>query len=211
MAEDDAATVAATHKMIRQQALALWQAQGQRQNNTHWLPIVGHSMLPLLREGDQVLVVRRRHFAIGDLALFLQGGQLIVHRVVARGPLASSRCGTRFFAQSSRRSQRNSRENFALFASLRETFSLAQQELATSTWITQGDNCCAPDRSVPMVQMLGKVIAVRRGPLVHRVDSWQWQWVNPLIGRCASSTVCRPVQRLLLRICAAYLRRVLKG
>ncbi len=169
MADTDPSNGVASSESLRQQALALWQAQGMMQNNSHWLPIVGNSMLPLLREGDQVLVARRRHFVIGDLVLFLQREQLIVHRVVGSGPTGAS------------------------------------------TWITQGDNCCAPDRPVPAMQMLGKVIAIRRGSIVHKVDSWWWRWVNPLIGCCASSMVYRPMQQLLLRICARYLRRVLKG
>ncbi len=150
---------------LRQQALALWQAH----ENAHWLPIVGHSMLPLLREGDQVLVARRRTYAIGDLVLFLQGGELIVHRVVAYEPTPAS------------------------------------------TWIVQGDNCSVPDRPISAIQMLGKVIAIRHGQTIHAIDSWRWHWVNPLIARCAVSAACRPLQRLILRVCARYLRLVLKG
>ncbi len=49
----------------------------------HWIPITGRSMLPLLREGDQVLVahgnagVRR-----GDIVVFRREEKLIAHRVV---------------------------------------------------------------------------------------------------------------------------------
>src|SRR4030067_3161440 len=56
----------------------------QQSNESHWLPVRGFSMLPLLREGDRILVshdlsgVKR-----GDIMVFQQGEGLVAHRVIS--------------------------------------------------------------------------------------------------------------------------------
>jgi signal peptidase I len=55
----------------------------QQTNEQHWLPVHGISMLPLLHEGDNILIshdlssVRR-----GDILVFQQADGLVAHRVV---------------------------------------------------------------------------------------------------------------------------------
>ena len=62
----------------RQIAIDLWEKHG----NGHWLPIMGHSMLPLLRDGDIVRVVPQQIYAVGDVVVFQQDGELLIHRIV---------------------------------------------------------------------------------------------------------------------------------
>ncbi len=66
---------------ILEAALALWrQAEGE-----HFLPISGRSMLPLIREGDQILVSHGLAQAgRGDILVFRQGNQLVAHRMLSR-------------------------------------------------------------------------------------------------------------------------------
>jgi hypothetical protein len=59
--------------------LELWDQAGARS----LIPITGNSMLPLIREGDQVLVVHGRNSVRrGDVVVFRRQGQLIAHRVL---------------------------------------------------------------------------------------------------------------------------------
>lgn len=60
-------------------ALDLWSQAGEQ----HYLPIRGRSMLPLLREGDDVLVAHTRDLYPGEIAVFQQPGGLVAHRVLA--------------------------------------------------------------------------------------------------------------------------------
>lgn len=59
--------------------LAAWKQTGGQ----HLIPISGRSMLPLIRDGDRVLV-RHGHTDVrrGDIVVFRQGDQLIAHRVL---------------------------------------------------------------------------------------------------------------------------------
>jgi signal peptidase I len=60
-------------------ALEVW-AEDERQ---HWLPVVGDSMMPLMREGDAVLVAHgegRLHR--GTIVVFRKGDRLLAHRVL---------------------------------------------------------------------------------------------------------------------------------
>ncbi len=60
-------------------ALEVWRQAGEQ----HFIPVTGRSMLPLLQADDRVLVahgstgIRR-----GDIVVFRQDGELIVHRVI---------------------------------------------------------------------------------------------------------------------------------
>jgi hypothetical protein len=64
---------------VLEAALGVWGQAGER----HFIPITGGSMLPLIRDGDHVLVahgcagVRR-----GDVVVFRREGQLIAHRLL---------------------------------------------------------------------------------------------------------------------------------
>lgn len=60
-------------------AIQLWKGHDKR----HWIPITGNSMLPLMRAGDQVLVAHDcSHIRTGDVIVFWQSNQLIIHRVI---------------------------------------------------------------------------------------------------------------------------------
>ncbi len=60
-------------------AIQLW----KEQDKCHWIPITGNSMLPLLRDGDRVLVAHdRTPIRMGDVIVFWQSNQLIIHRVI---------------------------------------------------------------------------------------------------------------------------------
>jgi len=61
-----------------QAALELWGQSGE----AHTIPINGRSMLPLLREGDRVLVAHSREVSIGDIVVFQRSDGLIAHRVL---------------------------------------------------------------------------------------------------------------------------------
>jgi signal peptidase len=60
-------------------AVEAWdQAEAQ-----HWIPITGRSMMPLLREGDVVLVIHSKdNTRLGDVVVFCQKGRLVAHRVL---------------------------------------------------------------------------------------------------------------------------------
>jgi signal peptidase I len=64
---------------VLEAVLEVWgQARGQ-----HLMPITGRSMLPLLREGDQVLVAHGpSHIRRGDLVVFWDNDRLVAHRVL---------------------------------------------------------------------------------------------------------------------------------
>jgi signal peptidase I len=60
-------------------ALDVWGASGEQ----HFIPVSGSSMLPLIQDGDQALVIHgvtgiRR----GDMVVFRQQGKMVVHRVL---------------------------------------------------------------------------------------------------------------------------------
>jgi signal peptidase I len=55
----------------------------QQSNESHWLPVCGTSMLPLLREGDRILVSHElSEVQQGDILVFQQEEGLVAHRVV---------------------------------------------------------------------------------------------------------------------------------
>lgn len=60
-------------------ALEAWEQAGAQ----HWVPIEGHSMRPLLRAGDSVLVVHSREgIRRGDVVVFRDKGRQVAHRVL---------------------------------------------------------------------------------------------------------------------------------
>lgn len=57
----------------------LWQESSE----SHWIPVIGMSMLPLLREGDEILVSHDLSRVIrGDVLVFMKECGLVAHRVV---------------------------------------------------------------------------------------------------------------------------------
>lgn len=60
-------------------ALNRWKQAGEQ----HLIPIMGRSMLPLIRPGDQLLI---RHgdanLRRGDIVVFLQQGKMVAHRLL---------------------------------------------------------------------------------------------------------------------------------
>jgi signal peptidase I len=153
----------------KQPAIDLWRAYGDAQ----WLSITGHSMLPLLRAGDQVQVAATSSYVLGDLVLFQQSGQLIVHRIVAHSGQVT-----------------------------------AVDE--SPTWICQGDNCTMADPPITPSQILGKVVTLRRGDAIQRIDSWWWRLGNQLVVQCTHLRRAHPAKRLMLRLLSRYLRLLLK-
>ena len=65
---------------MRDAALAVWTLTGKR----HEIRIAGSSMLPLLREGDTVLVQHgwANRIAFGGIIVFRTGERLVAHRVL---------------------------------------------------------------------------------------------------------------------------------
>lgn len=60
-------------------AISLWGQAGE----AHWIPVRGSSMLPLLREGDQLLVAHAKwQIRRGDIVVFQRPDGLIAHRVL---------------------------------------------------------------------------------------------------------------------------------
>src|SRR4030042_3995951 len=55
----------------------------QQSNESHWLPVCGTSMLPLLREGDRILVSHElSEVQQGDILVFQREEGLVAHRCV---------------------------------------------------------------------------------------------------------------------------------
>lgn len=68
------------HPSLVETALDLWQAAGRRQ----WLTAAGTSMLPLIREGDHLLVdLSPFSPRPGDIVVARQANGLVAHRVIA--------------------------------------------------------------------------------------------------------------------------------
>lgn len=112
-------------------ALEAWNQTGGQ----HVMPITGRSMLPLFREGDQVLVehggagVRR-----GDIVVFRHGERLITHRVLRR--------------------RRQAGEVF---------------------YVTKGDNVLHLDPPVRAGEIVGRVLAIKRGGADISLDTAAWR------------------------------------
>lgn len=134
-------------KQVEQIAFALWQQQA----GARWLPVTGHSMLPLLRAGDQLLVVPQVTYQLGDIVVFQQDATILVHRVVATMPQG----------RSPDRKQRSVDTRLS--------------------WVTRGDNCQAVDPPVAMAQMIGKVVALQRGSVTCSLVGWGWTVMNRLL------------------------------
>ena len=55
----------------------------QQASENHWLPVQGSSMLPLLHEGDEILISHDLSTARrGDILVFQKADGLVAHRVV---------------------------------------------------------------------------------------------------------------------------------
>jgi signal peptidase I len=122
---------------IVQTALHVWgQAGGE-----HFIPITGCSMLPLIQDGDQVLVSHGcAGVQPGDVVLFQQKGTLVAHRVMR-----------------------------------------IQYSEAGQVFITKGDNGLHFDPSVNADEIVGRVLAVKRGHRVMSLDTPFWRIVGWLV------------------------------
>lgn len=119
---------AAVPAVVVQAALNLWRAHGVQQ----WLPVTGSSMLPILAEGDEILVSHDiRPLRRGDIVVIRQNGGLIAHRVIRRTRNAAG-----------------------------------QRQLCT-----KGDNNPRFDPSTFAADVLGRVVAVRRGGQVRSLET----------------------------------------
>ncbi len=57
----------------------IWQQTG----DLHWLPVQGYSMLPLLRDGDSILVTHDlSNMRKGDILVFQRADGLVAHRLI---------------------------------------------------------------------------------------------------------------------------------
>jgi signal peptidase I len=147
-------------------ALAAWKQSG----GEHLIPIGGRSMLPLIRDGDRVLVrhgqteVRR-----GDIVVFRQGDQLIAHRVlrICQG-------------DTGRDTGRDAGHDTDLI------------------FITKGDNVLHLDRPLPGSKILGRVLAVRRGNQHLSLNTAGWRLAGWLIaaGMLPAATVYSKIRNL---------------
>jgi len=142
----------------------------------HMIPVAGHSMLPLLQNGDQVVVAHgwasgRR----GDVVVFRRGDALVVHRVL--------------------RMYNGNSEPMV---------------------ITKGDNLSYFDAPLGANDIVGRVLAIKRGgrrlPLdtpvwrilgwLIAVSAWGWQALDGWSQRCEQRRVAPQMKRRL-----AFLRR----
>jgi hypothetical protein len=63
--------------------LSLW-CQGLQQGKTMRFQPLGGSMIPCLRAGDVVTIVPGKGCRVGDVVLYRQNGDLVLHRVVGK-------------------------------------------------------------------------------------------------------------------------------
>lgn len=117
--------------------LDVWTQAGKK----HYIPITGRSMLPLIRNGDQVLVahgcagIRR-----GDVIVFRHDGKLIAHRVLH-----------------------------------------ISKNDAGHTFLTKGDNVLQFDPPLRANEIVGRVLAIKRGEQQLSLDTTIWRITGLLI------------------------------
>lgn len=118
-------------------ALEMWRQSGE----SHYLPLRGTSMLPLLRDGDQVLVSHHLgNLQRGDIVVFHRAGELLAHRVL------------RVLVDDGRKAL-----------------------------ITKGDHVFEPDPTIAQEELIGRVLAIRRGDRKMNIDTPAWRASGRLI------------------------------
>ena len=118
-------------------ALELWGQAGE----AHYLPVRGMSMLPLLREGDYLLLAHgNRDIRRGDIVVFQRPDGLIAHRVLQILDRESGRA-----------------------------------------LLTKGDYVSGIDPQIAAEELLGRVLAVRRGERQMRLDTRVWRRAGEVI------------------------------
>jgi cytochrome c551/c552 len=167
---------AAVPKPVLEAVLETWGRVGEQ----HLIPIDGTSMLPLIRDAEQVLIkhgcanVRR-----GDVVVFRRADKLVAHRVL-------------------------------------DIF----EDRAQCTFITKGDNSHDLDAPVSANQVLGRVLAVKRGDRQMSLDTALWRGLGWVVASAAlvSTRACdsgralnRPVVGAGLRKFTALFHRGVKG
>ena len=67
-------------KCVRKAAIDMWKRSGRQ----HRIPVIGCSMLPLMQEGDHVLIAYlHKGIRRGDVVVFQQWDILVTHRVIS--------------------------------------------------------------------------------------------------------------------------------
>lgn len=118
-------------------ALELWGQAGE----AHYLPVRGMSMLPLLRDGDYLLLAHgNRDIRRGDIVVFQRPDGLIAHRVLQILDRESGRA-----------------------------------------LLTKGDYVSGIDPQIAAEELLGRVLAVRRGERQMRLDTRVWRRAGEVI------------------------------
>ena len=122
---------------IFQAALEVWSQAGTE----HLIPITGDSMLPLIREGDQVLVSHGgADLQQGDVVVFQQGGKTVAHRVLR-----------------------------------------LKRDQTGSTYLTKGDNVWRVDGPVKANEIIGRVLAIKRGNRAVSLNTPRWRKLGRLL------------------------------
>jgi signal peptidase I len=123
---------------ILQAALQVWDQAGGK----HFIPIKGRSMLPLIQEGDQVLVIHGcADVRPGDIVVFRQEGTLVAHRVMR----------------------------------------IQYDEMRGEVFVTRGDNVLHFDPPVNADEIVGRVLAVKRGGQTMSLATPFWRIVGKLM------------------------------
>lgn len=118
-------------------ALDLWGQAGE----SHYIPVRGMSMLPLLRDGDHLLLAHgNRDIRRGDIVVFQRSDGLIAHRVLQ----------------------------------------VLESENGRAL-VTKGDHLSTPDPQISTEELLGRVLAVRRGERQMRLDTRAWRRAGEII------------------------------
>lgn len=118
-------------------ALELWEQAGE----AHYLPVRGMSMLPLLRDGDHLLLAHgNRDIRRGDIVVFQRSDGLIAHRVLQ---VLDSQSGRAL--------------------------------------LTKGDYVSDLDPQIPAEELVGQVLAVRRGERQMRLNTRAWRRAGEVI------------------------------
>jgi len=126
-------------------ALKLFQ-QAHRQT---WLPFVGASMFPYIKEGDMLLVKHARHsIRLGDVIVFKRAFSFIAHRVVFIKKHGAGHRGEKAKAKPG--------ETTGRFTTL-----LAFHGNKIS-YRTKGDNLRSFDAFVPQSSVLGRVVRIQK-------------------------------------------------
>jgi signal peptidase I len=127
-----------THDPILETALELLESQ----NGDLWMLVKGKSMLPIIREGDHILVQPLKRPPVrGDILALRQANGLLAHRLLRR----------------------------------------SYDSLGDGSYLTQGDHALLPDLPITFDQILGRVVTLKRGTKILRLDKPGWMRVGSAV------------------------------